>query len=184
MLFSSSSLLLLGVLSAVRGHPDHHHHRAIARQLAAAAAPPAANPPPSSSSLPGQAAPAPAHPTPPGSLAGPVVPSLSRSSSVSGASTSTLPDATLTATDPNIPPLSDITSGEPSPTPIFTFQATLGAPGPYPGAPPLPSSKSTRTAFFLFLFFLKRSLLSSSNPGSLQVSFSDRARANRSSPHG
>lgn len=186
MLFSSSSLLLLGVLSTVRGHADyhHHHHRAIARQLAAVAAPPAANGPPSTSSLPGQAAPAPAQPTPPGSLAGPVVPSASRSS-VSSASTSALPDATLTATNPNIPPLSDLTSGEPSSTPIFTFQPTLGAPGPYPGAPPLPSSKLTQSTLLFLCFFLKKhSLLSSSNPGSLQVSFSYRARANWSSPHG
>lgn len=147
MIFSSSSLLFLGVLSTVHGHADHrHHHRAIAHQLAAAAPPPS-NGPPSSSSVPGQAVPLPAQPSSPISLAGPVVPSVSRSSVPSGASTTTLSDATLTATNPNIPPLSDITSGQPSPTPTFTFQETLGIPGPFPGAPPLPSTTLDRSKY-------------------------------------
>lgn len=151
MLFSSS-LVLLGVLSTVRGHPNHHHHKAIARQFNAPAPPPAAAGASSHSGQPG--APAATQLPPGGSLVGQSAPPAT-TPSATGPST-TLPDATLTATDPAIPPLSELTSGISSSTPAFTFVPTLGAPGPYPGAPPIPSSECSPALNFFILSIIQQ----------------------------
>ncbi|GJJ13588.1 hypothetical protein Clacol_007844 [Clathrus columnatus] len=132
-------LIVVGLLSTASCHSNHHHHAiALARSVVAAAS--------SASSVSvasGQTPAAVANPT--ASLVGPSAPPLS---GVNTATTSQLPDATLTATDPNIPPLSDLTSGLPSSvTPIFTFTAQLGAPGPFPGAPPLPTTTLDRSKY-------------------------------------
>ncbi|KAF8581340.1 carbohydrate esterase family 4 protein [Ramaria rubella] len=64
----------------------------------------------------------------------------------SGAPATGLLPNTLTATNPIIPPLSALTSSEPSQvTPTFSSNFTPGASPPIAGAPPLPTTKSPFT---------------------------------------
>ncbi|KAF8589024.1 carbohydrate esterase family 4 protein [Ramaria rubella] len=138
------ALLLLHPLLAV-AHADphhlkrvHHEHVVNARQAANAAASAATSAATSSSS----------------SASGSSSVSSSSSSAVTAApgasgapATGSLPN-TLTATNPIIPPLSALTSGEPSQaTPTFSATFTPGASPPVAGAPPLPTTTLDRSKY-------------------------------------